>query len=367
MSEGSGGHLIPAMEVAKTLAGAGHRARLWYVQRPTLSALLRESLDELRAMGVEIETIQVVSSRWPFLRVGIRLGQVAALWIQAHRRLRRFHPHAVVGFGGWVGIPIILAARQRRVRVLLHEQNVRLGRANRFVLRRHWVDRLAISFESTRASLNGTPTTLTGLPLREAPERRPREETAQRFGLSTSAWTILVMGGSQGSRVLNRLMDDVVAECSEEECANWQFIHVTGPHDVERMRQRYAARGIRAWAAPHLIQMHEAYQLAHVMIARAGASTLAELARYGCPSILVPYPHASGHQRDNAELVESIGGGLIMEEAQASAPRLLGVLRRMAADVRLRDMMATQIRSLARPEATRELASLIERITDGTD
>ncbi len=360
VSEGSGGHLIPAMEVAKTLAGSAHRLRLWYVERPALSALVRDSLSQLRVMGVEMETIRIVSSRWPILRVACRTAQAATLWAQAHRVFHRFHPHLVVGFGGWVCIPIVWAARQRRLRVLLHEQNVRLGRANRFLLRRHWVDQVAISFDQTRAFLNGTPTVVTGLPIREDGAQHTREEAASRCGLSPSAFTLLVMGGSQGAHVLNRLMADLVTSLSEGERTNWQVIHVTGPHDVALMQQRYAAYGVHAWIAPHLTQMHGAYQVADVVIARSGASTIAELARYGRPAILIPYPHAAGHQRDNAALVESVGGGIVMEERHASAPRLLGVLRRMAHDSRLRHMMAEQILTLAKPDATRQLAALIE-------
>ncbi len=365
VSEGSGGHLIPAMEVAKTLAKSAHRLRLWHVERPALSALVRDSLSQLRVMGVETDAIRIVSSRWPILRLACRVAQAAALWVQAHRVFRRFHPHLVVGFGGWVCIPIVWAARQRKIRVILHEQNVRLGRANRFLLRRHWVDQMTISFDQTRAFLNGTPTMVTGLPLREDGAQHMREEAADRFGLSPSAFTLLVMGGSQGARVLNRLMADLVTSLSEEERTSWHIIHVTGPHDVEMMRQRYATRGIQAWVAPYLAQMHEAYQAASVVITRSGASTIAELARYGRPAILVPYPHASGHQRDNAALVESVGGGIVMEEMQASAPRLLGVLRQVACDPKLRHMMAAQIRTLAAPHATERLAALIETIANG--
>ena len=352
VSEGSGGHLIPATEVAKALAGSGHRVRLVYVQRPQLSALMRHSLDHLQVMGVELVAIQP----------GWRLGQAARLWWWAYRMLSRWGIQLVVGVGGWVCIPFVLAARQRRIRSLLHEQNVGLGRANRLALRRHWVNHLAISFEQTRAFLNGTPTTVTGLPTRSGAQVGSRAQAAQWFGLGAEAWTVLVIGGSQGSRALNRVMTDLLPHLSEAERSAWQFIHLAGAREAHDVRQRYDASGVRGWVDAHVAEMAFAYRLADLVIARAGASTLAELARYGCPAILVPYPYAAGHQRDNARLVESVGGGVMIEEAEVSAPRLLSLLRRIAADDRLRQMMATQMRTLAQPDATTRLATLIEAI-----
>ena len=352
VSEGSGGHLIPATEVAKALAGSGHRVRLVYLQRPQLSALMRHSLNHLQVMGVELLAIQP----------GWRPGQAARLWWWAYRMLSRWGTQLVVGFGGWVCIPFVLAARQRRIRVLLHEQNVGLGRANRLLVHRHWANHLAISFEQTRAFLNGTPTTVTGLPTRSGAQVGTREEAAQWFGLLAEAWTVLVIGGSQGSRTLNRVMTDLLPRLSGAERSAWQFIHLAGEREARDVRQRYEAGGVRGWVDAHVAEMAFAYHMADVVIARAGASTLAELARYGCPAILIPYPYAAGHQRDNARLVESVGGGIMIEEAEVSASRLLSLLRRMVADSRLRQMMATQIRTLAQPEATTRLATLIESI-----
>lgn len=350
VTEGSGGHLIPAMEVAQAAAEAGHHVRMVYLQRPHVAALVRHSLDHLRLMGAELEAV----------RPGWRPGQAIALWWRAHRLLRRWRAHLVVGFGGWVCIPTVLAARQQRIRVLVHEQNVSLGRANRFLLRRHWVDHLAISFDHTRTFLNGTPTTLTGLPTRSEAPANARDQAAARFGLSAQAWTILVIGGSQGAHTVNRAVTDLLAQLSEAERSAWQFIHLAGAREAQAIRQRYDASGARGWVASHLPEMADAYRLADVVIARGGASTIAELARCGCPSILIPYPHASAHQGDNVRLVESVGGGVRMEDAEASGPRLLGVLRRMASDPRLCQMMAAQMRTLAQPDATTRLVKLIE-------
>jgi UDP-N-acetylglucosamine--N-acetylmuramyl-(pentapeptide) pyrophosphoryl-undecaprenol N-acetylglucosamine transferase len=161
------------------------------------------------------------------------------------------------------------------------------------------------------------------------------------------------------------LVCDLLTRLSTEERAAWQFIHLAGTQEAQEVRQRYDASGVPGWVASHVVEVDYLYQLADVVIARAGAATIAELARSGRPVILVPYSHAAGHQRDNAALVESVGGGVMMEEADASAPRVLGTLRRMAQDARLRQMMATQMRLLARPQATERLALLIEIAASG--
>ena len=353
VTEGSGGHLIPALQVASSLAKTGARVKLWYAERGHTASLAGALTQEATAAFVDVDSIPMGSLSTLFGRLW-RCGQ---LWHKAQHCFDSFSPDVVVGFGGWVSAPVVLAARAQHIGCLLHEQNVVMGRANRLLT--PWVDRVAVSFHDTQAMLNGASTVVTGMPVREEIGRASRSQSAQRFGFSPNRPTLLILGGSQGSRAINRLMTRVVALWSPEERETWQVLHVTGPTDEALVKQAYAACGIRAWTAPFLVEMEEAYAQADLAIARAGSSTIAELARCGLPAILIPYPYAGGHQRANAQLVEAVGGGLMIEEDEASPERLLGAVRRILSDQRLRIIMGAQLRALSCPDAAARLTRAI--------
>lgn len=239
----------------------------------------------------------------------------------------------------------------------MHEQNVLLGRTNRWLA--PWVDRVAVSFQETQASLRGAPSVMTGLPVRDRIGRLSRSEAALRFALDPERPTLVVLGGSQGSRALNRLMPSVAALLSPSERARWQVIHVAGVADGTAVREAYTAHQVRAQVASCLVDMEAAYAHADLVIARAGASTIAELARCATPAILIPYPHAGGHQRANARVAEAIGGAVMIEERDATPERVLGSARRILADTRLRAMMGQAMRQLFRPDAAERITGAI--------
>ena len=243
------------------------------------------------------------------------------------------------------------------MKCLLHEQNVVMGRANRMLAR--WADCVAVSFPETQATLDGTPSVVAGLPVRDRIGRVSRVEAARRFGVNPERPTLFVLGGSQGAHAINDLMIRVAALLSPQERAAWQILHVTGLADEAVVREAYVRHQVTAWVAPVFVEMEAAYAHADVVIARAGASTIAELACCGTPSILIPYPHAGGHQRANAQLVEAIGGGLMIAEEEATPERLLASARRILSDERLRTMMGTQVRALHRADAAQRIAQAI--------
>lgn len=369
VADGSGGHLIPALRVAERLAQSGAHIRVWYAQRQPFTRLISGLTPSVTAGDIQVDPMPVPASSNVFQRLW-RCGQ---LWHRAHRCFETFGPDVVVGFGGWVTAPVVLAACARRTRLcwrrrrapaarrpirsVLHEQNVRMGRANRWLSR--WVDRVAVSFHATQAALGGRPSVVTGLPIRRSIGTVSRRESAQQFGFHLDRPVLLVLGGSQGARAINRLMGQVAASASAAERETWQVIHLTGPCDEAAVRQAYASCGLKAWVAPFLVEMETAYALADLAIARAGASTIAELARCGIPAVLIPYPYAGGHQGANARLVESVGGGLVISESEATPERLLGDLRRFLGDARLRSIMGQQMRSLQCPDAADQLCHAI--------
>lgn len=363
IAEGSGGHLIPALETAALLARRGVQVTVWYAQRERARELTQALVGPMAALGVEIEPIDV--SRTSTLAGKLRCG--GRVWRQARRCMASRPPELVVGFGGWISIPVLAAARwgrQARARraCMLHEQNVRLGRTNRWL--RRWVDRVAVSFDETRGAVGPAKAVVTGLPIRSAIGRCSRVEAAQRLGIHPERQTLLVLGGSQGARALNRLMIRLVLDWSAQEKREWQVVHVTGTSDNEFVAAGYAAVGIRSWVAPFLSDMAWAYAAADVVLARAGASTIAELASCGKPALFIPYPFAGAHQRANAAMVEARGGGVMIEEAQATPERVMSVLRRLFNDQRLHQVMSRQMRGLACPDAAARLAEAMLHLAE---
>lgn len=374
VADGSGGHLLPALQVANALAKRGVRTHVWYAQRrallPLTGALTHAGVDS----SVDVTSIPVGSAAG----VMARLWRCGQLWRQAQRWFETCAPDVVVGFGGWISIPVLLAARlhkangsrvsqgvsgrrlpsaRRSIGCLLHEQNVVMGRANRWLA--PWVDRVAVSFRQTRPSSTGRSVILTGMPIRDRIGEASREAAAQRFGFTPEAPTLLILGGSQGARAINHLAVEMVGLLSAEERRVWQLLHLVGGSDAPAIAARYAAHHVKAWVAPFLVEMEEAYAQAHIAIARAGASTIAELARCGVPAVLIPYPHAGRHQRANASVVEAVGGGLVLEEAEATPARLLEAVRRLLHDHQVRATMGRQIRTLHHPDAAARLSRTI--------
>lgn len=372
IAEGSGGHLIPALEMASVLAQGGARIKLWYAKRSTMApladALTHEMIgraDHARSASndgrlplasdsaIDIDPFSIDSSTNPLER----LWKCGQLWRRAQRCFDAFAPDVVVGFGGWVSAPVLLAARARHIRCLLHEQNVVMGRANRWLA--PWMDRVAISFPETPARAVRSTVVTTGLPIRRTIGSSSRAEGAARFGLDPDRPTVLVLGGSQGARALNQLMIGAAGLLTSNERSVWQVLHLTGGADEGAVRQAYETHGVHARALPFSIDMDAAYAQADIVVARAGASTIAELARCGIPSILIPYPHAGAHQRANAKLVEAIGGGVRIEEAEASPQAVLAAVRRLLKDCRLRRMMGLQMCQLGRSDAAERLREAI--------
>jgi len=360
VAEGSGGHLIPALEVARGLRRRGASVRMVYARRAQVGGLLQGIVLEAEADGVRLHPIGVSTMRPRTMRLFGRLAQAGRVWRIARTLFRTSPPQVVVGFGGWVSVPVVLAARRAGIPVLLHEQNVRLGRANRFL--RRWVQMIAVSFEQSRQECQGTPVMVSGLPIRRTIGTATREEAAAHLGLDPEALTVLILGGSQGARGLNQLACGLVNELTDRERASWQFVHLAGVSDHAAVRAAYAAARTRGWVAAHLGRMDWAYAVADVVIARAGASTIAELARCGLPAILIPYPYANGHQRENARVVASAGAAVWLEESAASSTSLLQSLRALLTDPGRRVRMGARMSWLSTPDATTQLASAIVQL-----
>jgi UDP-N-acetylglucosamine--N-acetylmuramyl-(pentapeptide) pyrophosphoryl-undecaprenol N-acetylglucosamine transferase len=353
---GTGGHLYPALAIAEAMRRA----------EPDIDITFIGTKDRIEARVVP-------DHGYPFLAIWVsgfarKLSPAALLFpvkvivsvVQSLMILRRLHPGAVVGTGGYVCGPPVYAATLLGIPTLLQEQNSYPGVTTRLLANR--VHEVHIAFEATRTFLrrkNGVM--LSGNPIRATVGTLNRSEAMQRFGLQPSRKTILVFGGSQGAASINNAL---LASPDLLERPDVQVLWLTGSGELERVRQRLADMGAGDGVHLHgyLEEMPWAYAAADLVVCRAGASTLAEILCAGLPSVLVPYPHAAAdHQTMNARAVADAGAAVLIPDADANE-RLGLEIREILAHPERGAAMSIAARSLARPNAARTLADAVMKL-----
>ncbi len=301
------------------------------------------------------------SPRWRGFR-GF-LGPMARAVLAAARRIREFRPDAVIGVGGYGTVPPAIAAKALGVPYVLLEQNVRPGKANRFLA--PGAARLYLQWAQARSAFPGCGdrVRVTGSPLRSRLRRLPKARALARFGLGEDLPTLAVVGGSQGADALNR----GVLEALDGNASRLQVIHVTGPGPgrAEAVRAAYAGKGARAAVSEFVTDMDSLYSAADLLVSRAGAMAIAEIAAFEVPAVLVPIARSAGdHQRENARAVARAGGAILVEE-DACAAGLAPLLERLVMRDPVFDNMRSHLRPLARPDAARaildDLGGFLER------
>ncbi len=348
---GTGGHFFPAEALAATLIERGQRVVLMTDER---SGALKSAV----FAGHEQYVLQGagIAGR-DFLRSAKALASLAAGTVQARRILRRIDPAAIVGFGGYPCVAPILAARtlSRRPAILLQEQNAVLGRANRFLARR--ADMLALGFAGTSRIPAGVSTQVTGNPV-----RLPILAAAGRiYTPPEDGIELLVLGGSLGARIFSDIVPGAVALLPENLRSRLRVTQQCRVEDLARVRNAYRLSGIAAELAPFFNDVAGLMARAHFMIGRAGASTCAEIAVIGVPSVLVPLPGAiDHHQAANAAALGSAGGAVVIQQSDLSIGTLSDLLtaRLSKPDELLR--MAQLASGCGNPDAASALADLVQ-------
>jgi UDP-N-acetylglucosamine--N-acetylmuramyl-(pentapeptide) pyrophosphoryl-undecaprenol N-acetylglucosamine transferase len=337
---GTGGHLYPAIAIAGALADAtidfiGAADRLEAVIVPKAGFRLHTVVSRPLTRRVSLELVRTFFAN-------------LAGTLQSLGLLRRLRPDIVIATGGYVSFPAVLAARALRFfgafrgAIALLEPNARPGLTNRLLA--PLVDEVWGAFPNADPHFDGKYA-FTGIPVRAALRALPARDAAiERLGLNPSRRTLLAMGGSQGARSINDALAALVK--SDGLPAGWQLIHVTGEKEYDRVR---AAIGKPEGAVrAYLDDLSDAYAAADLVLARAGASTLGELAAIGMPSILVPYPFAAeNHQAANAEAFRAAGAAVVVADRDLDAGRLRLLLAETVAPERLHALTAgaQQLRS----------------------
>ena len=344
---GTGGHFFPAEALAQSLVARGHRIVLMTDAR---SGSLRSAVFEGR------ET-HVIAGAGLAGRGARAIGAAAGLLrgvAQARAVLQRLDAAAMVGFGGYPSVAPFVAARtlRRRPALLLHEQNAVLGRANRALAR--GTDLLALSFAGTARLPGGVATRIVGNPVRSA--IAPRDYSPPGGDIR-----LLVLGGSLGARVFSDVVPAALAALPDALRARLRVTQQCRDEDLSRVREAYAASAIAADLARFFDGMAERLADAHLVIARAGASTVAELAVVGRPAILVPLPHAiDDHQAANARALGD--GAWTIPQPQFSAERLTDMLTRLLPDPAALANAAQSARDHAHDSAAAALADAVEQL-----
>ena len=303
---GTGGHLFPGLAVAEQLKQRGCRVGLLISPKEVDQQAVKN------IQGIEIFTLPAVGLQnrnyFSFLRNFIK--SLAA----ARKIFRRDPPVAVLAMGGFTSAPPIIAGQLFRAKTFLHESNTIPGRANRFLAR--LVDVAFVGFPETAARLKARKTEVTGTPVRPQFQARDAAECRAVFGLLPNRPTVLVVGGSQGASGLNEM---ILAALPLLAAKNWQWLHLTGMNDFEKVRDAYAAHKLTAVVKPFLSEMDLALGAATAAVSRAGASSLAELAALRLPSLLVPFPAAAdNHQYFNARIFNLSGAAQMLEQKGSS-------------------------------------------------
>jgi UDP-N-acetylglucosamine--N-acetylmuramyl-(pentapeptide) pyrophosphoryl-undecaprenol N-acetylglucosamine transferase len=279
------------------------------------------------------------------------LGALGTATVRAGALVRRFAPDVVVGLGGYASAPAVVAARLQHVPIVLLEQNAKPGMTTRLLAR--FADRVCVSFPDTMAGFPPGRAVMTGNPIRAFPAAPRASEP--RVGL-----TIAIVGGSAGAHRLNEAGPALRARLAD--VADLRVIHQAGLAEEDAVRAAYAgAPGVDVRA--FITDMGAVYAAADLIICRAGATTIAELAAQGLPAIFVPYPHAADdHQRANAEALVRGGAARMVLDHQASGERLAAEVRELVAEPGLLPEMRRRMRQFARPDAAERVLAVLDEL-----
>jgi len=350
---GTGGHIYPAIAIARE-----------YVSRDPSRRVVFVGTEK----GLEKTIVPKAGFPLEFINVGGLKGKggldlirnIARLplgFIDAWRVVGRHRPDAVLGVGGYSSGPVLMAAKLRGVPTIIHEANAFPGLANRVMARA--ATTVAVAFREALPRMKRTDGVVTGNPIRKEFFDLGAVAPARADGRRR----LLIFGGSQGSRVLNDAMTGALLFLARLK-DSLDIVHQTGPHELEKVKTAYQQSAFPgARVVPYLDPMADEIAAADLVVCRAGAMTIGELAAVGRAAVLVPFAAATNnHQELNARVVEQAGGAVVITEAELSPERLAGAIGEIAGDPERAARMGAAARTLAMPEATKNIVDLIETI-----
>jgi UDP-N-acetylglucosamine--N-acetylmuramyl-(pentapeptide) pyrophosphoryl-undecaprenol N-acetylglucosamine transferase len=345
MAGGTGGHIFPGLAVAQALRERGWRVH-WLGAPGSMEARL------VPPQGFPLETIEFGGVRGKGLKTLalLPLRLIKAFW-QAWRVVRRVQPDVLVGFGGYITCPGGMMGKLAGKKLVLHEQNSVAGTANKVLAA--VADEVFTAFPNVFAKGRWV-----GNPLREAFVRQPEPEA--RFAGRSGPLKLLVVGGSLGAKALNDIVPQALAMIPAAQRPS--VVHQSGASQIEQLRANYAAAGVQAELTPFIDDTAQAFADADLIVCRAGASTVTEIAAVGAAAVFVPFPHAvDDHQNANARFLVEQGGGWLMPQKQLTAEKLAEMLQNTERSALIE--RARNAKMMQKIQATHEMVATCEELT----
>ncbi len=355
---GTGGHLFPGVAVAEVLRARGHEVLL-FISEKEIDSLAVEGRTEFR-----IEKLPTVALPSPFspavLAFARRFNESLSL---CRDIFRKFSPHVVLGMGGFTSTAPVIAGRMRKVPTFIHESNAFPGKANKHTAR--FVRAVLLGFQECAAFFPRAKTEFTGTPIRSTLQRIERRAALEKLGLRPDLPTLLVMGGSQGASGINQALIKAMPSLQN---VPLQFIHLSGSRDERLLEDNYRRENIPAYVAAFHHRMEEVYSAADFAIARSGAASLAELAAFALPALLVPYPYAADdHQTRNAEIFVRANAAVMVKEAELTGEVMAQKIRELLSKPATLRSMSLQVETLAPKNAATLVVETMEKYSQPND
>jgi len=352
---GTGGHLFPGLAVAEQLARRGCKISLLISPKE----VDQQAVKNISGMGIVTLPAVALQNR--------NYISFARGCVRSYRAARRYFksrpPQAMLAMGGFTSAPPVLAAKSLGAKTFLHESNTIPGRANRWLSR--FVDTAFVGFPQAANRLRTRKTVATGTPVR--PQFQPRDAATCRtaLGLEANRPVVLVMGGSQGASGINEMVLSALPQLAKR-ALHWQWLHLAGANNSNKVKQAYAAAGVKAVVHPFLVEMDLALGAASATVSRAGASSLAEIAAMRLPSLLVPYPFAAdNHQFFNAQAFAETGAALLLEQKDATSEKVSALLIELIENSSAREAMQAALIKWHAPKAAEQIAEAILQAVTG--
>jgi UDP-N-acetylglucosamine--N-acetylmuramyl-(pentapeptide) pyrophosphoryl-undecaprenol N-acetylglucosamine transferase len=351
---GTGGHLFPGIAVAETLRARGHDVML-FVSEKEIDTLALSTRSEFRFE--KLPTIGFPSPYSPAI-LGFIRRFIDSLSI-CRSTYNRFKPHAVLGMGGFTSTAPIMAGRMRGISTFIHESNAIPGKANRFTAR--MVRAVLLGFKECAQFFPKARTEFTGTPIRNELQRVDRKTAREKLGLRDGLVTLLVMGGSQGASGINHAIIRSLASLRD---VPLQVIHLSGERDEHLVTESYHRENVPAYVAAFHHRMEVVYSAADFAVARAGAASLAELAAFSLPAILIPFPYAADdHQTRNAEIFVRAGAAILLKESKLRGDLLAQKIKELINDPAKLRLMSEACARLAPNDAAGRVVATMEKYT----
>ena len=349
---GTGGHLYPAIALAKYLESHYENVECMFVG--TTNRLESKVIPEL---GYPYRGVHVLGLTGSPLKKAKALAVFANSLRHTKKIVKEFKPDLVIGFGGYVSASIVLSASRMNVKTMIHEQNSVIGLANKILIKR--VDKIVCCYDLAYSNFPSDKTYLLGNPRASEVVNQPKNpDVLKRYGLDPNEKTVLVVMGSLGSSTVNQTLEDAIYKIKDKD---YQLLFVTGKNNYEQMKAKINQNQPKnVKLVPYIDDMPSLLQMCHVVVSRAGASTIAELTAIGSAMILIPSPYvASNHQEFNAMELVNKNAAMMIKENELTSNKLLSKIDEIMTQPLLFHSLKENAKNLGRPNACQDIADLI--------